>query len=113
MVRFQFHRVAVAADTKKAFLMIRVNERDRGALWFLWVKNVNDSQPMIEPLCFTRFIFGVRSSSFLLNSTTDITWSSTESHTLNWFKLTESFYVDDLMTRNVEERLVQNKKLVS
>ena len=41
MLRFRVHKVAVAADIEKAFLMIAVAPEDRDVLRFLWVDNID------------------------------------------------------------------------
>jgi hypothetical protein len=98
LIRFRAHRVAVTADIEKAFLMVSV-EKDRDALRFLWVHNVQENPPRIRPLRFTRVVFGVSSSPFLLNATIR--------HHLEYYRkshpdliqlLLDSFYVDDLTT---------------
>ena len=62
ILRFRLHRTALVADIEKAFLQISVVERDRDALRFLWVNDVNKPEPDIVPLRFTRMPFGVTSS---------------------------------------------------
>ena len=37
LLRFKVHKVAIAADIEKAFLMIFMTEKDRNILRFLWV----------------------------------------------------------------------------
>ena len=69
LLRFRSHNVALAADIKKAFLMILMAERDRDALRFLWVDNVSKAIPNVVVLRFTRVAFGVSCSPFLLNAT--------------------------------------------
>ena len=99
LLRFRFHQIAVIADIEKAFLMIGVNERDRDALRFLWVKDANESEPVIQPLRFKRVMFGVSSSPFLLNSTIRYHLEHyRESQPELVEKLANSFYVDDLVT---------------
>ena len=68
MLRFRSYPVAFIADIEKAFLMISVNPRDRDVLRFLWVKDTFSSDPEII-LRFTRVIFSVSASPFLLNAT--------------------------------------------
>ena len=69
LIQFRAHRVAVTADIEKAFLMVSVEESDRDALRFLWVHSVEENPPKIQSLRFTRVVFGVPSSPFLLNAT--------------------------------------------
>ena len=96
LIRFRTYRIALAADVKKAFLMASVREEDRDVLRFLWVDNIEKSVPDIQDICFTRVVFGVSSSPFLLNATI--------SHHLNKYRerypdlvdtLMHSIYVDD------------------
>ena len=47
-LRFRSHKVALAADIEKAFLMISMAERDRDALRFLWVDDVSKAIPNVS-----------------------------------------------------------------
>ena len=69
VIRFRVHKVALVGDIEKAFLMINVIERDRDALQFLWYDNPGAFTPSVVKLRFTRVMFGVSSSPFLLNAT--------------------------------------------
>jgi len=69
MLRFQVHKIASAADIKKAFLMIVVAPETRDVLRFLWVDDINKKISDIIALRFIRVVFGVSSSPFLLNAT--------------------------------------------
>ena len=69
LLKFHIHKVAVAADIEKAFLMIAMTEKDRDALRFLWVDDVSKPNPEKIVLQFARVVFGVSSSPFLLNAT--------------------------------------------
>ncbi|CAB3994168.1 Hypothetical predicted protein, partial [Paramuricea clavata] len=60
---------ASAKTSEKASLMIAVSEADRNVLRFLWFDDVWSDQPKIIVLRFTRVVFGVSSSPFLLNAT--------------------------------------------
>ena len=71
LLRFRFHRVALAGDIEKAFLMVSVQEKDRDSLRFLWTRDVKGEVPDVVVLRFTRVVFGVNSSPFLLNATID------------------------------------------
>lgn len=69
LLRFRFHRVALAGDIEKAFLMVAVKKEDRDSLRFLWSLDPEDEEPKIITLRFARVAFGVSSSPFLLNAT--------------------------------------------
>jgi len=69
ILRFRCYRVALVADVEKAFLMVSVTDSDRDMLRFLWVDDVNKASPAIMQMRFTRVVFGVSASPFLLNAT--------------------------------------------
>ena len=69
LLRFRVHWVAVTADVEKAFLMVSIAKHDRDVLYFVWVDDILAEQPNIIELRFTRVVFGVFSSPFLLNTT--------------------------------------------
>ena len=71
LLRFRSYPVALVGDIEKAFLMVSMLEEDRDALRFLWVDDACKSNPEVEVLRFTRVVFGVSSSPFLLNATID------------------------------------------
>ena len=99
LIRFCSYPIALTADIEKAFLMISVKEEDRDVLRFLWVNDVNADEVKIRPLRFTRVVFGVCSSPFLLNSTIRHhleAYRSTHPELIQ--KLVDSFYVDDVVT---------------
>ena len=98
LIRFRSYRVALTADIEKAFLMISVRPSDRDVLRFLWYDDVQSGEPKIIVLRFTRVVFGVSSSPFLLNATVQ--------HHLEKFssvypdlvsRILRSLYVDDLV----------------
>ena len=69
LLRFRSYRIALTADIEKAFLMISVDDHDRDVLRFLWVDDISKADPEIRVFRFTRVVFGVSSSPFLLNAT--------------------------------------------
>lgn len=69
ILRFRTHRIALAADIEKAFLMISILEHDRDALRFLWIDDIGKDPPETVIMRFARVVFGVSSSPFLLNAT--------------------------------------------
>ena len=79
--------------------MITVDEKYRDVLHFLWVNDLKSDSPSFVVLRFTRVVFGVTSSPFLLNATIRFHLESfIESHRALVDKLLRSFYVDDLVT---------------
>ena len=69
LLRFRIHRVANTADINKAFLIVCMVQQNWDVHQFLWVNNITNKQPELVPLHFTRVVFGVLSSPFLLNAT--------------------------------------------
>ena len=97
LLRFRVNQVALTSDIEKAFLMVGMAEEDRDVLRFLWVDAIDKPSPEIVVLRFTRVVFGVSSSPFLLNATIK--------HHIERYKETNpefvekflrSIYVDDL-----------------
>lgn len=79
--------------------MVAMSEKDRDALRFLWFEDAFSDQPTVVELRFTRVVFGVSPSPFLLNATIR--------HHLEQYlqtqpdlvkKLSKSIYVDDIVT---------------
>ena len=97
LLRFRLNKVALISDIVKAFLMISVADCDRYVLRFLWVKDVDSSESEIIVMLFTRVVFGVSASPFLLNATLDHHMTKFESVDLQFVnKFRCSVYVDDL-----------------
>ena len=57
------------SDIKQAFLSIPIAEEHHDSLHFLWHENFDADDPEVIILRFTRIVFGLMSSPFLLNST--------------------------------------------
>lgn len=97
MVRNRFYPVAVAGDLKKAFLQVRARESERDVLHFHWLKNLNSSE--LEVLRFTRVVFGMVSSPFLLNGVLQEHLSSMEERYPKAVdEIRKSLYVNDLIS---------------
>ena len=82
--------IALCGDVKQAFLQIRIRESERDALRFLW-----DGQTFR----FTRALFGLMSSPFLLNGVLKehlAIWEPREPDVVQ--ELQKSTYVDDLIS---------------
>ena len=64
LIRNRFHAVAVAGNLRHAFLQVRIRETERDALLFHWI--VDKHYKKVETLRFTRVLFGLAPSPFLL-----------------------------------------------
>ena len=65
--------VAITVDLKQASLQIKINEDDRDALRFHWIKGCEILETVV--LRFTRLMFGLSPSPFVLEDTKNIIWS--------------------------------------
>ena len=68
LVRFRTYCIALASDTEKAFLRIGINKSDRDYLRFLWFDDAFSDSPKIVRSRFAPVIFGVTSSSYILEN---------------------------------------------
>ena len=66
LTRCRLKPVATTGDLKQAFLQIRINEDDRGALRFHWIKDCEILETVA--LRFTRLMFGFSLSLFVLGA---------------------------------------------
>ena len=99
ILKFRTHRIAFTADIEKAFLQIELNNQDRDATRFLWLKDINKSVNSVDNLeayRFCRVLFGAAPSPFLLNAI--IRYHLNEKD--NWITkdLTENMYMDNVVT---------------
>ena len=71
LLSFRIHSTALIGDIEKAFLMVSVAAQDRDILCFLWIQDtcITKDLPRVVVLRFTRVMFGVSASPFLLNAT--------------------------------------------
>ena len=83
---------------EKAFLMISIKEADRDVLRFLWVTSIDEYQPSLQVYRFTRVTFGVSASPFLLNATIRHHLDTSHSYPELTQRLSQSFYVDDVVS---------------
>ena len=98
LIRFRAYRTAITADIEKAFLMVSIKPSDRNALRFLWYDDLQSEEPKVTVLRFTRVVFGVSSSPFLLNATVQYhleKFSSVYPELVS--RILHSLYVDDLV----------------
>ena len=69
LVRNWFQPVALARDLKQAFLQVRIREEDQEVMRFHWIKDLDTKR--VETLRFTRALFGLSTSPFLLGGVID------------------------------------------
>ena len=96
LVRMRFHPVLITGDLQQAFLQVRIKKEERDALRFHW-KISEDSE--VEVLRFTRALFGLVPSPFLLGGVIEChleTWKTRMPELVA--KLRRSLYVDDLIS---------------
>lgn len=97
LVRSRFHPVALAGDLKQAFLQVRVREQDRDAMRFHWLKDLTSRE--VETLRFTRALFGLSISPFLLGGVIKQHLQNMEpTYPEQVEEIRRSLYVDDLIT---------------
>ena len=99
LVRFRVYPIAIVADIEKAFLMIKVANEDQDVLRFLWFRDIHADSPEVQAYKFTRVVFGVSPSPYLLNATISQhlkQFEDTRPKTVQ--KIKESIYVDDVIT---------------
>ncbi|XP_068703885.1 uncharacterized protein [Montipora foliosa] len=97
LTRCRFHPVLVAGDLRRAFLQVRIRESDRDALRFHWI--VDKAAKEVETPRFTRVVFGLGPSPFLLNGVIQQHLQNLETkcpETVN--EVRKSLYVDDLIS---------------
>ncbi|XP_068689907.1 uncharacterized protein [Montipora foliosa] len=97
LTRCRFHPVLVAGDLRRAFLQVRIRESDRDALRFHWIADKTAKEE--ETLRFTRVVFGLAPSPFLLNGVIQQHLQNLETKCPETVKeVRKSLYVDDLIS---------------
>lgn len=97
LIRGRFNPIAITGDIKKAFLQVRIRPEERDALRFHWYKNTETKE--VETLRFTRALFGLGPSPFLLGGVIEShldTWSLKQPEIVGEIK--KNLYVDDLIS---------------
>ena len=95
LVRMRFHPVLITGDLQQAFRQVFIKKEEREALRFHW-KTSEHSE--MEVLRFTRALFGLMPSPFLLGGVIEChleTWESCMPHLVA--ELSKSMYVDYLI----------------
>ena len=97
MIHNRFKPYAITADIQNTFLQIRIRESDCDALCFHWIKNQDINQ--IDILRFTRLLFGLSQSPFVLEVTLAEHISKyREVHQKIVKEIAASMYIDDLIS---------------
>lgn len=111
LVKSRFYPISATGDIQKAFLQIRIKEEERDSLRFHW-RRPNHSN--IEIYRFTRALFGLTSSPFLLGGVINAHLDKWEARQPEIVKeLRDVLYVDDLLTGGATVEEVQIKKQVA
>ena len=77
--------------------MFSVQEKDRDSLRFLWIRDPRSEEPEVVVFRFTRVVFGVNCSPFLLNATIDHHMRQYQDADPQFVdKFLSSIYVDDV-----------------
>ena len=91
--------MALAGDLKQAFLQVRIREEDRDVMRLHWLKDLKTKQ--VEPLRFTRALFGLSTSPFLLGGVIDQHLRNLQQNFPNEVEeVRRSLYVDNLTKNN-------------
>ena len=72
LLRFWTGKIGLVGDIKQAFLQVEIAEEQRDRIRFLWFNDINETPRKITSLRFTRVVFSLTSSPFLLNWTIKI-----------------------------------------
>ena len=100
-LRFRLGSIGIIADIRQAFLQISVDPSHRDYLRFLWL-NFDSDDPDFYIYRFTRVLFGLTCSPFLLNGTLkhhfQSDWIRNMFEKFILEKLLRDLYVDDLAT---------------
>jgi hypothetical protein len=108
LVRNRIHPVAIPGDLQKAFLQVRIREAERDGLRFHWKPA---GQSNIEVYRFTRALFGLTSSPFLLGGVINQHLTLWEDRYREFVdEIRKSLYVDDLLSAGATVQEAQIKK---
>ena len=97
LIRTIFRPVILCADIEKAFLQIRIKEKERESLKFHWVENLTNNT--VQILRFAWLVFGLNQSPFILEGTLKTHFKRYESMYLEIIrKIRDDMYLDDFVT---------------
>ena len=111
LVQQRAYPVVLAGDIQKAFLRIRIHDIERDALRFHWQ---TDCTSEVETYRFTRVLFGLAPSPFLLDGVLEYHLDSwAQRYPEDAERLRRSFYVDDLLTGGQDVQQTKARKEVA
>ena len=111
LVQQRAYPVVLPGDIQKAFLQIRIHESERDALRFHWQ---TDGTSEVETYRFTRVLFGLGPSPFLLGGVLEYHFDSwAQRYPEEAERLRRSFYVDDLLTGGQNEQQTKARKEIA
>ena len=97
LIRNPFSPVAQCRDIKQAFLQVHIKEEDRDAILFHWLVDKDPNQ--IETCRFTRALFGLVQSPFILEGTLSVHLGGCkERYTIEVDEILRSLYVHDVIS---------------
>ncbi|XP_065203854.1 uncharacterized protein LOC135833945 [Planococcus citri] len=97
IIRIRCEIIGITSDIEKAYLQVGLQIRDRDATRFVWLKDIN-LPPTAENLIvfrFTRILFGIVASAFLLAATLKHHIQLKAHHYKHITKILKSLYVDN------------------
>ena len=115
LLRFRSKGIALIGDIEKAFLNIGIKPEERDYLRFLWVDDIHNDNPKVVCYRFSRLVFGLVSSPFVLNATIRAHLAKYISDEQFVRNALNSLYVDDYVStfESQEEAFESYKKLKS
>ena len=102
--------VTVSGDIRQAFLQIRVRESERDTLRFHWRSH---AEKEVETYRFTRLLFGLTPSPFLLNAVVEAHLDTWQERCPKVVAELRSLYVDDLLSGGRTAQKAQRTKQVA
>ena len=96
LLRFPYHKTGLVADAEKAFHQVFIAQEDRVVLRFIWINDILHDNPKLLTYRFTRVVFGINASPFLLNALIDHHIRSYAEDPCFVDTFLSSLYVDDL-----------------
>ena len=97
LIRTRFKLIPLCGDLQKAFLQIRIKADDRDALRIYWIKERDPNQ--METLWFTRLIFRLVQSPFILRGTfQEHLGNYIEKYPIEVAEIKDDLYADNLIS---------------